>query len=194
MTLLLPWKLAAVALFVCVGGPASAQGSHDPTELVAAQVEAMKALGKMNGVWRGPAWTLLPSGQRKQLIQTERIGTLLQGTLKAVEGRGYDDDGKLIFNSFGVISFDPTTRTYNLRSYAQGRVGNFVIIPTDDGYTWSIPAGPATIRYTATIKDNKLHQTGVRIVAGVEPLQIFEMDLTRVSETTWPSAGEIGPK
>jgi hypothetical protein len=40
-----------------------------------------------------------------------------------------------------------------MRSYAQGRVGDFAFKPTADGFAWEIPAGPVTIRYTATIKE-----------------------------------------
>lgn len=51
----------AAALFLL---PASAQMPPDPAALLAAQKEAMKALAAMNGVWRGPAWTLQPGGVR----------------------------------------------------------------------------------------------------------------------------------
>lgn len=49
------------------------QGRPDPAALMAAQVEAMKRLAAMDGVWRGPAWTILPSGEKHAIVQTERV-------------------------------------------------------------------------------------------------------------------------
>ncbi|MCK6434628.1 MAG: DUF1579 domain-containing protein [Aquabacterium sp.] len=188
----LPYLLVALAW--AAPAPVLSQGRPDPTAATAAQVEAMKVLAGMNGVWKGTAWTLLPSGEKKVITQTERIGPMLQGTLKVVEGRGYDDQGALVFNAFGVVSFNPVTRVYSLRSYAQGRAGDFVLTPNEDGYVWEIPAGPATIRYTAVLKQGTFREIGERLMAGAEPLRIFEMNLTRVADTDWPSAGAISPK
>ena len=187
----------AISLSVCTGlAPtlASAQGRPDSVALIAAQREAMAALQAMNGVWRGTAWTLLPSGEKHNIIQTERIGPMLDGSVKVIEGRGYEPDGRLSFNAFAVISFNPATRAYNFRSHALGLSGDFVIAPTADGYSWEIPAGPATIRYTAVIKDGTLREVGDRTVPGREPQRFFEMTLQRVGDSDWPAAGAIGPK
>lgn len=186
--------LSALVVALSPLSTASAQGLPDPRPLMAAQVEAMKALGAMNGLWRGPAWTLLPSGEKKTITQTERIGPMVQGSVKVVEGRGYDEQGALVFNAFGIISFDPATRSYSLRSYSQGRSADFALKLTEDGYAWEIPAGPATIRYTASIKDGVLRETGDRLMPGREPLRIFEMNLSRVGDSDWPSGGAVGPK
>ena len=166
----------------------------DSAALLSAQREALAAFSRMDGVWRGPAWTMMPNGEKHHITQTERIGPLLDGTIKLIEGRGYDPDGRTTFNAFGVIAFDPAKRTYTLRSHAQGRYGEFAIKPTADGYAWEIPAGPMTIRYTATIKDGVLREVGDRIVEGKEPARFFEMTLTRVSDSAWPGAGTISAK
>jgi hypothetical protein len=188
---------SAAALMICAAltpPPAAAQGRPDPVPLMAAQREAMAALQSMNGVWRGTAWTLLPSGEKRSLVQTERIGPMLDGTVKVIEGRGYEADGKLAFNAFGVVSFNPATRAYHFRSHALGQSGEFAFAATADGYTWEIPAGPMTIRYTAVIKDGTLREVGDRIVPGREPQRFFEMTLQRVGDSDWPAAGAIGPK
>ncbi len=190
-------RIAAVLLSVVLSplaNTAAAQGQPNPAELIAAQREAMQALAKMDGVWRGPAWTILPNGQKHEITQTERIGPLLDGSIKLVEGRGYEADGRTSFNAFGVISFNPATRTYAMRSHAQGRSGEYVLKPTEDGYSWEIPAGPMTIRYVATIKDGVLKEVGDRIMPGKDPIRFFEMTLTRVSDSAWPTAGAIPPK
>jgi hypothetical protein len=169
---------------------AAAQGRPDPATTIAAQREALKPLALMDGIWRGPAWTILPSGKHN-ITQTERIGPFLDGSIKVIEGRGYNEDGSVGFNAFGIISYDPATKVYTLHSHAQGQVGDFVIKPTADGYTWEIPAGPMTIRYTAVIKDGTLREVGDRIVPGKDPVRFFEMNLKRVGDTDWPAGGAI---
>jgi hypothetical protein len=171
-----------------------AQGRYDPVATIAAQKEAMKSLVMMDGVWRGPAKTRLPSGEYHAVTQTERIGPFLDGSIKVLEGRGYDAEGKVSFNAFGTISFDPATQKYTLHSYAQGRVGDFPLNVRSDGYVWEIPAGPMTIRYTATIKDGSWNEVGDYIAAGKDPDRFFEMNLKRIGDTKWPAEGTIPQK
>ena len=188
---------AALTLLTLSAGAASpvlAQGRPDPATLIAAQKEAMKAFAAMDGVWRGPAWTLLPSGEKHTITQTERIGPFLDGSVKVIEGRGYDADGRVGFNAFGTISYSPATKTYTLHSHAMGNVGDFAIKPTPDGYTWEIPAGPMTIRYAAVIKEGTLKEVGDRVEPGKDPVRFFEMTLTRIGDTTWPAGGAVPQK
>lgn len=191
-------RIAALAfLLVALGATFTATGQQerpDPATLIASQREAMLRLAFMDGVWRGPAWTILPSGEKHSITQTERIGPFLDGSVKVIEGRGYEPDGKVAFNAFGIISYNPATRAYTLRSYAQGQVGDFVLKPSADGYVWEIQAGPMTIRYTAIIKDGAWREVGDRIMPGKEPVRFFEMNLKRVGDTDWPAAGAISPK
>jgi len=184
--------LAALALLAAtaVAQPAAAQ-RPDPAALLAAQRAAMAPLAWMDGVWRGPAWTVLSSGERHEVTQTERIGPFLGGSVKVMEGRGYDASGAVTFNAFGTLSYDPARQAYTLHSYAQGMAGDFTLTPTADGYVWEIPAGPMTIRYTATVHDGAWREVGDRIVPGQEPVRFFEMNLRRVGDTDWPGAGAI---
>ena len=189
--------VAIIALFsTLVVGPlsVSAQGPPNPAAMIAAQREGMAPLAYMDGVWRGPAWTILPSGEKHNITQTERIGPFLDGSVKVIEGRGYDPDGKVTFNALGIISYDPDKKTYSMRSYALGRLGDFVVTPTADGYVWEIPAGPMTIRYTAVVKEGTWHEVGDRVMPQKEPVRFFEMTLKRVGDSSWPSAGAISPK
>ena len=170
------------------------QGRPDPATLIAAQRQAMIPLAYMDGVWRGAAWTILPSGQKHNITQTERIGPFLDGSVKVIEGRGYDPEGKVTFNAFGTISYNPATKAYTLHSYAMGNAGDFVFTRTADGYVWEIPAGPMTIRYTAVVKDSAWREVGDQITPGKEPFRFFEMNLKRVGDTDWPAAGAIPPQ
>src|SRR5947209_6555229 len=120
---------ALVMLCAIASSPpaASAQGQPDSAALLAAQRDAMTRFAYMDGVWRGPASTVLPSGQRADVTQTERIGPFLGGSIKVIEGRGYNADGTVGFNAFGIISYQPAQQTYTLHSYALGYAGDFIL-------------------------------------------------------------------
>jgi hypothetical protein len=181
-------------LTACAAVPVSGQGRQDPEALMATQREAMMPLSFMDGIWRGSASTVSPSGERHTLTQTERVGPFLGGTVKVVEGRGFETDGRVSFNALGIISYDPTTQTYSMRSYAQGHAGDFVITPMANGFVWEISAGSMTIRYTAVIDGGTWHEVGDRIVPDQEPIRFFEMTLTRLGDTDWPGAGAVRPR
>lgn len=170
------------------------QGRPDPAKLIPAQQTAIAKLAYMDGMWRGTASTLMPSGEKHTLTQTERVGPFLDGAVKVVEGRGYESDGKLAFNAFGTISFNPATGTYSIRSYAMGSVGDFALTPTPNGFVWEIPAGPMTLRYTATIQDGAWLEVGDRIIPGKDPIRFFEMNLKRIGDTTWPASDWVPAK
>ena len=187
-------RLVAVAAFVLLVAPTAAQERPDPAALLAAQREALAAFAFIDGVWRGEATTILPSGERRTIAQTERIGPLLDDAVRLIEGRGYDATGGTAFNALGILSWDPRTKAYAMRSYAMGHAGDFAVQRTADGFSWEIPAGPATIRYTAVVRDGTWTETGERTVPGRDPVRFFEMKLTRVGPSEWPAAGAIAPK
>src|SRR4029453_9597092 len=109
------------------------------------------------------------------------IGPFLDGTVKVIEGRGYEDGtGKVTFNAMGVVAYDAEKKAYNFRSYALGRFGDFKFEALPDGYSWEIPTPGFTIKYVATIGNGKFREVGDRIVPGQPPQRIFEMDLVRV--------------
>ncbi len=184
--------LVCLTVFLLAQSLLAQEGSRPPS--VAVQKKKLEVLKAMDGVWRGEAWTMTPTGQRVEMVQTERVGTMLDGTIRVIEGRGYDSAGQVVFNAFAVISWDTANDQYTMRSYAQGRQGDFVISPTDDGFQWTIPAGPATIRYTASIRDGQWHESGERVVGNQQPVKFFEMHLKRVDDSAWPAAGAIPPK
>lgn len=190
-----PFLSAAWLVFACVltTAPARAQ-QPDTATLLTTQAEAMKAFSMIDGVWRGSATVMQPDGSRLNLIQTERIGPLLGGSVKVIEGRGYDEAGKVRFNALGIVSYNGSTKEYSLHSQAQGYVGDFLFRPTGDGYSWEIPIGAAILRYNAVVKDGELYEVGDRIVAGREPQRVFEMRLKRIGDSDWPAAGAVAPK
>ena len=101
-------------------------------------------------------------------------------------------DGSLGFHALAIISHDLAKKSWTLRSWGQGRGGEFPFTPTADGYMWSTPAGPnATMRYTAVFKNDTWREIGEYVMEGRPPMQVFEMNLKRVSATTWPEEGSL---
>ena len=183
--------LAALSIG-CAAAPALAQ-QPDPVALIAAQKAGLAPLSKMDGIWRGTAWTMDRTGKKHELTQTERIGPFLDGAVKVIEGRGYEADGSVSFNALGVMSYDPVSKTFSFKSWAMGRQGDFPLTLIADGFIWTVPAGPgATIRYTAVIRDGTWREVGEYLAEGQPPRQIFEMNLKRVGDSSWPG-GEAVP-
>lgn len=180
-----------LTLAALVAKPGAAQLQYDPGAMIAEQREAMAALSAMDGVWRGPASTLSPSGEWMTLTQTERVGPFLNGTVRVIEGRGFATDGSVTFNALGVVSYNSNTDAYEFRTYAMGQSGTYAFVVTDDGYAWEIPVGPMTIKYVATISDGTWREVGHRLSAAGESVKFFEMTLERVADTDWPAANPV---
>ena len=183
---------AVVALLLGFGAssPAPGQERPDPSQPTAAQQEALGRLSFMDGVWRGPAWTISPSGEKSLITQTERIGSLMERSVKVIQRRGYDVDDNVTFNAFSTVSYSPATRGYTMHSYAQGVVGDLPLTPTADGFAWEFLVRTMTIRYTWTVKDGAWREVGDRIMPGGEPIRFFEMNLTRVGDIPWARAAQ----
>lgn len=182
-----PLILAAAA--VLLAGQAHAQPA-DPTALLKAEADAMAPLAWTHGRWQGEAWSVTPAG-RHEIIQTERVGPMLGGTLVVVEGKSFEKDGRpATFNAFGVMSYDPGAKAYAFHSYAQGRAGDFPLEVTPSGYVWTIAAGPMRIRYTATYAAGTWREVGEMIRPDGASTQIFEMNLKRVGDSDWPLVGQ----
>ncbi|RYY47161.1 MAG: DUF1579 domain-containing protein [Sphingomonadales bacterium] len=160
------------------------------TVAIAAQKDALRKLDWMNGVWRGPATSQSPEGEHK-VAQTERIGGFLDGTIKVMEGKGFNPDGSVGFNALGVVSYDAHAKAYWLTSWALGRNGKFPMTVTDNGYVWEVPAGGTKIRYAATLVDGVWTEVGDYITDGQPPRRFFSMSLKRVGDSDWPVAGGI---
>ena len=66
-------SLFSMLLAVAASRRRSAGPAQFPAVTLPAQREALKPLAYMDGV-SPPAWTILPSGQKHEVTQTERIG------------------------------------------------------------------------------------------------------------------------
>lgn len=181
-----------MALSLLAVPPAVAQ-VQQPTGS-AVQRERVGALDFLNGEWRGTATTTMP-GHSTVLTQTERVGPLLGGSVKLIEGRGYAADGTTQFNAFAILSWDERAGKYLFRSYANGYTGEYPFELTEDGFRWEMPAGPnAKIQYVAVVRDGTWHEVGDYVAEGQPPRRFIELRLTRVGDTDWPGAGAVSPQ
>jgi len=192
-------RIACVVASIAVAATSAAfvlpvQERGDPAAVMAAQKEALKRFACLDGHWRGSAWMILPNGEKHEVTQTERVGPLLDGAVRVIEGRGYEADGKTGFNAFAILSWSQDKESFSMRSYAQGRVGDFVVTPTANGFSWEIPAGPTTIKYTAVIEGDDWSEVGEQSVQGKEPFRFLEMKLKRIGPTEWPAGGAVPMK
>ena len=167
----------------------SSSNPWDPASRIEAQRKAMEALAFLDGAWRGGAEAQAGGGR---LIQTERVGPILGGTVKLVEGRAYDAADRTVFNALGVISYDPVKRAYSMRAHAMGYAGDYPLEVRPDGFRWVQPMGPgASIRYTATIRNGEWHEIGERLEGSAPASKMFEMRLRRIGDTAWPASGAV---
>ncbi|WP_296820190.1 DUF1579 domain-containing protein [Brevundimonas sp.] len=156
------------------------------------QRQQVADLSFLDGEWRGEAVIFNRDGSRTTLTQTERVGPLLGGSIRVVEGRGYDAAGVTVFNAMAVISWDEREDRYRFRSWANGHDGDFRFERTDTGFVWEVPAGPgAVVRYTATVQDGVWHEVGAYMREGMEPRPTIEMTLRRIGESDWPAGGAV---
>jgi len=190
-----PVRLASLfAVAAVLAAPAHAQTAPQPAGTPEHRA-AIDRLDVMDGEWAGPAWSSLPGGGRIDMTQTERVGDLLGGSIKVVEGRAYGADGATSFNAFAVISYDPRTRGYTFTTFVGGEKNEFALSVLDDGgFVWQRQAGPnGVVRFTARIKDGTWHEVGEYIAEGQPPRTIVELNLKRVGDSAWPAAGAVDP-
>lgn len=185
-------SLSAAAVLL-VAPAAVAQVPAQPAG-TAAQRDAVAALDFLDGEWRGEAVIMGPGG-RETLVQTERVGSLLGGSVKIIEGRGYAADGSTQFNALAVLSWDEREGRYRFRSWANGYSGDYPFERTEDGFRWSTPAGPnARMEYVATVRDGTWREVGSYVAEGQPPRPVIDMRLTRVGDTSWPADGAVSPR
>jgi hypothetical protein len=187
-------RLILTALLgLALAGSAAAQ-QPDSAALLARQRDAMQPLALLDGSWRGSMKLFQPGGATREMVQTERVGPLLDGSIRVIEGRSYGADGRTEFNAFAIVSFDVQSGRYRLHSHAQGRSGDFDFEPRPDGFVWRVVFGAITIRHTAVVKDGRWDEVSERLVDGQPPVKMVELSLRRVADTDWPAVGAVAPR
>ncbi|HEY0011749.1 MAG TPA: DUF1579 domain-containing protein [Allosphingosinicella sp.] len=191
-----PFILAALLLTTTAAASASepAPPTAAPAAPAARAASNTDALAFLDGVWIGPATFVTPTGERITMTQMERVGPMLGGEIRIMEGKARSADGQAVFNAFTV--FAPTADGgISMRSHTPGHVGERVLElrPGGEGFAWEMAAGPNRIRYIASVRGGVWRETGFRIAADGTETPFFEMTLQRVGNTDWPAANPQFP-
>ncbi|MGV8929889.1 MAG: DUF1579 domain-containing protein [Brevundimonas sp.] len=184
-------SLLALGASLIVSTAVSAQAIN-PTG-TAEQRAAMQALSWMDGEWVGEATVAMGPGPAIAHPHTERIGPMLGGSIKVIEGRSANPDGTAGFNAFAIVSWDDEADHYVMRSYANGQAGDFPLEATADGFRWSTPAQGGEMRYVSTFTDGQWVEVGAFVMPGREPMKVIELRLRRRGDTNWPAGDPVLP-
>src|SRR5512145_2149422 len=139
-----------IAVAALLTGPLAGQGT-DPS----ATRSAIERLSPMVGRWRGEAWMAREGGQRVRTVMSETVERKLDGTVLLIEGLGQvpaegGGEPRVVHHALAVLSFEPRTGAYQMRSYlASGLSGDFAVTLVDGGVRWSRDVPGGTVRNTA---------------------------------------------
>ena len=183
-------SLVALAAGLLLSTQAAAQ-TLNPAG-TAEQRAAMQTLSWMDGEWVGEATISMGPGRTTTHPHTERIGPMLGGSIKVIEGRSAGE-GEPSFNAFAVVSWDDATDRYMMRSYANGHVGDYPLEATADGFAWSTPSRGGEMRYVTTFKDGEWVEIGEMVMPGRDPFRVIELRLRRLGDTDWPAGDPVTP-
>lgn len=185
-------SLALAAALFCIPAVASAQAMNPAG--TAEQRAAMETLSWMDGEWVGEATVMTGPGQTTSHPHTERIGPMLGGSIKVIEGRSAaGPDGQPVFNAFAVVSWDEAGDRYMMRSYANGHTGDYPLEASADGFRWTAPAQGGVVNYVTTFSDGEWVETGEFVMPGRDPMKVIELRLRRRGDTDWPAGDPVTP-
>lgn len=187
------FRVSLVALAASLVLPVTASAQAMNPAGVAEQRAAMQTLSWMDGEWVGEATISMGPGRTETHPHTERIGPMLGGSIKVIEGRSSGEGGSVGFNAFAVVSWDDAADRYMMRSYANGQAGDFPLEATADGFRWTTPGRGGEMRYVTTFRDGEWVEQGDFVMPGREPMRVIELRLRRRGDTDWPAGDPVTP-
>lgn len=158
-----------------------------PSASTAVQPKAGEDFAFLTGTWTGEAWVQM-GDQRYTFQQMERVAAHLDGTILLLEGRGSDsaDPGRSLFNAFAVVSWNPKTSGYEIRSYASGQAGTFPAQKmAAQTLRWQFQGPQGTTRYTHRIDGDRWIGVGETSADGKTWTQTLGMNLTRTGSASF---------
>jgi hypothetical protein len=144
--------------------------------------EKMKVFSAWVGQWQGEGSMQTGPGEAKKSSVDEKIEMKLDGTILVVEGLG-KNEGAVVHNAFGIISYDQMTSQYKFKTYVkEGRTADaWFNVLGENKYQWGfdVPNG-GKVRYTINIDGKKWNEIGEYSRDGNTYMKTFEMNLTKV--------------
>jgi hypothetical protein len=116
---------------------------------------------------------------------SETVERRLDGAVLLVEGRGTvqvpGGEERIVHHALGVVSFDPQSGAYSLRSYlGTGQSGEFALTLGESSVQWSREVPGGRIRNTARYTTSEWHEIGEFSRDGTSWTQVMELKLRRV--------------
>jgi hypothetical protein len=165
------------AMLFLLGEPSAQTAPAAPD--IALQREKMAALSIIAGEWRGEGWMMTREG-RVAFTQTEVVKPALGGNVLTINGTGrgagQPADAEPVFQALAIVSYDERSGKYMMRSYAQGRAGDFEIRPRAEGLAWSLP----NVEYDAVVMDGVWTEKGFYKGPDGKMTQFIEFTVRRV--------------
>lgn len=186
-------SMAALVATVVIGAASASPAQELRPAGTQEQRDAMQRLSWMDGEWVGTASVYAGPGRTSSRSHTERIGPMVGGSVKVIEGRTTEADGTVSFNAFAIVSWDDETDRYTMRSYANGQAGDFPLEVTQDGFKWSTPSRGGTMNYVTTHANGEWTEVGDFVMDGRPPMRVIELKLRRRGNTDWPAANPVTP-
>ena len=173
-------KMLVLTIFIILLNPLFAQ-RPDVKQPVQ---DAMQRISAMIGTWEGSGWQMGPTGEKESSNVHEEIQFKLDSTLLHIEGLGKKDDGTIVHNALGVISYNAFTKKYVFNAYLSdglSTVANFEVIEDNAHFRWWFNDNRGgTIRYTITLRNSEWKEIGEYSSDGENWRQFFEMVLKKV--------------
>ena len=146
---------------------------------IEAQRTALKKLSFLIGEWSGEASAAPGPGIVIELIQTEVAEFKLDGLVLMIEGIGRTKaDGTPALQALGLITFDDSTESYQMRAYNDGRWLETEVKLLDDGKSlnWGFALGEIRTKSVLQINEKGEWTELAEITIGARPPQKL-MDL-----------------
>jgi len=147
--------------------------------------QEMQKLAYMAGKWKGEASIRQPNGALIQVSQEEDIQFKLDGTILMVEGTGRNEEGNVVFNAIGIISYNPDTKSFGMKSHLLDgkQTDAYFKIQTENNFEWGFTlANNARIRYNIIMnpQENSWKEKGEYSPDGTTWYPFMEMNLTKL--------------
>lgn len=145
----------------------------------------MQKVEIMAGKWEGRGWRQNPNGEKSFSNVSENLYWKLDGTILVMEGIGKTDEGNVVHNAFGVLSYNPFQKKYRMSSHLTNGMStdaSFEVIESNKLFKWWFEDGGGTIRYTIINDGKNWKEDGEYSRDGNNWSKFFEMNLVRVGE------------
>ncbi|WP_298021723.1 hypothetical protein [uncultured Parasphingopyxis sp.] len=159
---------------------AAADSAVEQRGELSAPQDHMVPFAWMVGEWQGEGWMLAPNGERLSFESQEIVSSRLSGAALLVEGRHHEPghSDRVVHDAMAMITWDAGANEYRFRTaLANGRGGNFLLQPTNEGFNWRMDTPRGQIVYTIEHDDGVWTERGEIIEPGGRSIEIFGMTL-----------------